>query len=108
MLKKFFGAFQLQTQEQKQIVLMLCTGFFMGVFLATYQVTADSLFLNRMGDKLDKEVPRTMPAGSFGYWAAGMKHMVWAKGETVVQLHGVGPWAIMYVDSADDPRNKRQ
>ena len=33
---------------------MLCTGFFMGVFLATYQVTADSLFLNRMGDQLDK------------------------------------------------------
>lgn len=33
---------------------MLCTGFFMGVFLATYQVTADSLFLNRMGDQLDE------------------------------------------------------
>jgi AAA family ATP:ADP antiporter len=33
---------------------MLCTGFFMGVFIATYQVTADSLFLNRMGEYLDK------------------------------------------------------
>ena len=26
----------------------------MGVFIATYQVTADSLFLNRLGDQLDK------------------------------------------------------
>ena len=63
MLNRFFGAFQLQTQEQKQIVLMLCTGFFMGVFLATYQVTADSLFLNRMGDQLDKAF---LVAGAMG------------------------------------------
>ena len=54
MANRFFGAFQTQSQEQKQIVLMLCTGFFMGVFIATYQVTADSLFLNRLGDQLDK------------------------------------------------------
>src|SRR5688572_18238024 len=54
MKNRFVGAIQIQPQEQKQIVLMLCTGFFIGVFLATYQVTADSLFLNRMGDQLDK------------------------------------------------------
>src|SRR5687768_14746696 len=63
MLNRFIGSFQIQTQEQKQIVLMLCTGFFMGVFLATYQVTADSLFLNRMGDKLDKAF---LVAGALG------------------------------------------
>src|SRR6187402_2069060 len=39
---------RIKSEEQKQIVMMLCTGFFMGVFLATYQVTADSLFLNRI------------------------------------------------------------
>jgi ATP:ADP antiporter, AAA family len=43
-----------KSQEQRQIVLMLATGFFMGVFIATYQVTADSLFLNRLGDQLNK------------------------------------------------------
>jgi hypothetical protein len=63
MLKQFFGAFQIQSQEQKQIILMLCTGFFMGVFLATYQVTADSLFLNRMGDRLDEAF---LVAGALG------------------------------------------
>lgn len=60
-----------------------------------------------MGEKLDKANARKMPAGSFGYWAAGMKHLVWADGETVVQLHGTGPWSIKYVNPADDPRNKR-
>jgi AAA family ATP:ADP antiporter len=43
-----------QSQEQKQIILMLATGFFMGAFIATYQVTADSLFLNRLGNQLNK------------------------------------------------------
>jgi hypothetical protein len=42
---------------------MLTTGFFMGVFIATYQVTADSLFLNRLGDQLNKAF---LLAGAFG------------------------------------------
>ena len=54
MANRFIGTLQIQSQEQKQIILMLCTGFFMGVFIATYQVTADSLFLNRLGDQLDR------------------------------------------------------
>jgi hypothetical protein len=54
MANRVLRALQFETQEQRQIVLMLCTGFFMGVFIATYQVTADSLFLNRLGDQLDK------------------------------------------------------
>lgn len=33
---------------------MLTTGFFMGIFIATYQVTADSLFLSRLGDRLNE------------------------------------------------------
>jgi hypothetical protein len=59
-----------------------------------------------MGEKLDKPAGEKMPAGSFGYWAAGMKHLVWTNGETVVQLHGIGPWTINYVNAKDDPRNK--
>ncbi|HTJ48154.1 MAG TPA: cyclic nucleotide-binding domain-containing protein [Cyclobacteriaceae bacterium] len=54
MANRFVGSLQIKTQEQKQIVLMLCTGFFMGVFIATYQVTADSLFLNRLGVYLNR------------------------------------------------------
>ncbi len=41
-------------EEQGQVLLMLATGFFIGIFIATYQVTAESLFLNRLSDQLDK------------------------------------------------------
>ena len=60
-----------------------------------------------MGDKFDEKKTRPMPAGTFGHWPAGMKHFVWAKGETVLQFHGIGPWSIQYVNAADDPRNQK-
>ncbi|MBX2916174.1 MAG: hypothetical protein KF856_12965 [Cyclobacteriaceae bacterium] len=41
-------------EEQGQVWLMLATGFFIGIFIATYQVTAESLFLNKLSDKLDQ------------------------------------------------------
>ncbi len=58
-----------------------------------------------MGEKLAKKAGRKMPAGTFGFWTAGMKHFVWAEGETIIQLHGIGPWSIKYLNDADDPRN---
>src|SRR5262249_28872991 len=45
-----------------------------------------------MGDKFDEKATKAMPAGTYGYWEASMKHFVWAKGETVLQFHGTGPW----------------
>lgn len=60
-----------------------------------------------MGEKFDKKATRAMPAGTFGFWKAGMKHFAWAKGDTVVQLHGIGPWSITYLNPSDDPRNKK-
>jgi ATP:ADP antiporter, AAA family len=58
-----------KTQEQHQILLMLATGFFMGAFIATYQVTADSLFLNRLGDQLNKAF---LIAGALGIVTTGL------------------------------------
>lgn len=60
-----------------------------------------------MGDRFDAKATRPMPAGTYGYWAAGMQHFVWAKGETVLQFHGMGPWSIRYVNPDDDPRNRK-
>lgn len=50
-----------------------------------------------MGEKFDRSVTREMPAGSFGYWPIGMRHFAWVKGETIIQLHGRGPWTVTYV-----------
>src|ERR1700752_3891370 len=41
-----------------------------------------------MGDKFDEEATKAMPPGTYGCWEAGMKHFVWAKGETILQFHG--------------------
>ena len=61
-----------------------------------------------MGEKFDKSATRELTAGTFGFWPAGMRHFAWAKGDTVLQLHGTGPWIITYVNPADDPRNARK
>jgi quercetin dioxygenase-like cupin family protein len=60
------------------------------------------------GEALDRTSAKKLPAGSFGYWPAGMKHTAWSEGDTVIQLHGVGPWQINYVNPADDPRNAKK
>ncbi len=41
-------------EERLQVMLMLGAGFFMGIFLATYSVVAESLFLSTLGGELNK------------------------------------------------------
>ena len=48
---------------------------------------------------------KPLPAGSFVHLPAGMPHYAWADGETVVQINGIGPFDVNYVDPKDDPRN---
>ena len=60
-----------------------------------------------MGDKFDEGALKEMPTGTYGFWPAGMQQFVMAKGETILQFHGTGPWTIKYVDPADDPRNAK-
>ena len=60
------------------------------------------------GEALDRNSAKGLPAGSFGFWPAGMKHTAWSEGDTVIQLHGIGPWQINYVNPADDPRNAKK
>ena len=63
-------------------------------------------FLLAMGEKLERAHATPLKSGSYGFWPAGMKHAAWAQGETVVQLHGIGPWIINYINPADDPRRR--
>lgn len=60
-----------------------------------------------MGERFDRSSARTLVAGSFGFWPAGTRHFAWMEGETILQLHGQGPWTITYVNAADDPRTPR-
>lgn len=59
-----------------------------------------------MGDQFSMANATELRAGSFSAMPNGMRHSVHAAGETVVQLHGMGPWTVTYVNRADDPRNR--
>jgi hypothetical protein len=58
------------------------------------------------GEKLDPSATEELPAGSFCRLPKTMRHFAIAKGETIIQTHGIGPFAINYVNPADDPRKK--
>jgi len=61
-----------------------------------------------MGDKLDEEKSTLLTAGGYAEAPAKMNHYAWASSPTIVQVHGQGPFAITYVDPAEDPRSKPQ
>ena len=56
MRKAFFSALNVRPDEQQAVALLLGKGFFMGIFLATYQVSAETLFLNRMVEYLKEGI----------------------------------------------------
>lgn len=58
------------------------------------------------GEKFSAKDCEALPVGSFMSMPREMRHFAWAKGETILQVHGIGPFDITYVNSADDPRKK--
>ena len=69
-------------------------------------VLSGTLYMG-LGEKFDEQAAKAMPAGSYGRTAAGVRHFAYARGETVIQVHGTGPWVIDYVNPDDDPRKKK-
>jgi quercetin dioxygenase-like cupin family protein len=63
-------------------------------------------FYMGMGDKFDQAAARELTPGGFASMPKGARHFAWAKGETIIQVHGVGPFEIIYVNPNDDPRKK--
>jgi ketosteroid isomerase-like protein len=60
-----------------------------------------------MGDKFDAASMTDVAAGGFVRLPAEMRHYAAAKGATTIQVHGMGPFAINYVNAADDPRQTK-
>jgi len=58
------------------------------------------------GDKLDTKAAHALGAGSVAIMQVGTRHFAWTSEETVIQVHGVGPWTITYVNAGDDPRKQ--
>ena len=58
-----------------------------------------------MGDKFDIKKGETLKTGGFFNAQKGMVHYGWTTSPTLIQIHGMGPLVINYVNPADDPRN---
>ena len=63
-------------------------------------------FAAAMGNAFDEKALGDLGAGSYAVMTAGMPHYGMAKGTTVVQVHGLGPFVLNYVNPADDPSKK--
>lgn len=60
-----------------------------------------------MGDKWDDAAMKTFTAGAFARMPKKATHYVEAKEETIIQVHGTGPFTLTYVNPSDDPRKKK-
>jgi quercetin dioxygenase-like cupin family protein len=58
------------------------------------------------GEKFDKAALKDMPVGSVAIFPRGCAMFGFAREETIIQVNAEGPWAINYINPADDPRKK--
>lgn len=62
-----------------------------------------------IGEKVDASKARAYPAGGVVVIPQGMPMFAFAKDkETILQVHGIGPWGINYLNPADAPAAKKK
>ena len=64
-------------------------------------------FFMGVGEKFDESKGTGLKAGDVAIMQVKTPHFAYTKQETEVQVHGVGPWTLTYVNPADDPRKKQ-
>lgn len=61
-----------------------------------------------MGDKLDRAKANTLAPGGYVALPAKMSHYVWTDSGVILQVQAEGPFALTYVNPADDPTRQAQ
>jgi quercetin dioxygenase-like cupin family protein len=56
-----------------------------------------------VGETFDSSRLRVVPAGAFVVIPAGTPHFVSTEGDTIIQVHGIGPIAVQFVGPASAP-----
>jgi hypothetical protein len=51
------------------------------------------------GERFDRERLRPLAVGDYALVHRGQPHFAWSKGMTVIQVHGIGPFRVDFVDS---------
>jgi anti-sigma factor ChrR (cupin superfamily) len=60
-------------------------------------------FLVAMGETFDEGKLQTMNVGNFVLMPKEMRHFALCKGETIVQVHGTGPFKVNWVNPSEVP-----
>lgn len=58
------------------------------------------------GESFDAAKTVALTPGSVAIMPPGAPMFGFTREETVIQLHGTGPWGLKYLDPAEDPRSK--
>ena len=59
-----------------------------------------------MGDTTDESTMQNVASGGLVVLPGNMRHNFLARTAATFQVHGMGPFAVNYVNASDDPRNK--
>jgi len=65
------------------------------------------IFNIAMGDKFHPKKGEAVRPGGFFTAEKDMQHYGWTTRPAVIQIHGMGPFAINYVNPNDDRRNAK-
>lgn len=68
----------------------------------TLTVLSGRLYLGG-GETFDPARAHTLNVGAFHYLPAKVPHFAFSKAPTMVEIHGEGPFDIVYLNPADDP-----
>jgi len=60
-----------------------------------------------MGKTFDDAKTEVIGPGGYMVVPKKMPHYAVGEGETIVQVHGIGPFTTTFVNPADDPRNQK-
>jgi anti-sigma factor ChrR (cupin superfamily) len=73
--------------------------------MAEHLTVISGTFHAGMGDKLDTASATALPPGGYAVMPAREHHYAWCSGgPCVVQIQGMGPFDIHYVNQADNPQ----
>ena len=56
---------------------------------------------------LDRKHSKVLKAGGYGVAGTNMHHFAWTQTGGIVQVNMMGPFAITYINPADDPSHKK-
>jgi hypothetical protein len=63
-------------------------------------------FFAGMGEQFSEASLKAYPRDAFASIQANHAHYAMARGQTIVQVHGLGPFVLTYVNPADDPTKR--